>query len=238
MGSLVCLLNNGNNGQIPTTANMMGPFWRKDSPREQNGASIVRATTVGDPLFFKGQVVDLNGDPVAGVEADVWHTSAEGFYENEDPEQSNMNLRGMFLTDAKGRFSFRSVKPAGYPVPVHGPAGDILRAQGRHNFRPAHIHFMLYKPGFKTQFSQIYSNDDPHLETDSMFGVTRAIVANYVRHEGGAAPAADVTAAWYSMEQRFAIEPGVARRPEPPITGKLDTVRPEKEVLIDARERC
>ena len=94
-----------------------------------------------------------------------------------------MNLRGTFITDGGGRVAFRTVKPAGYPVPVNGPVGALLRAQGRHNLRPAHIHFLIRKPGFKTQFSQVYSSDDPNLETDVQFGVTRALVAHYVRHE-------------------------------------------------------
>ena len=72
-----------------------------------------------------------------------------------------MNLRGKFTTDAEGRFWFRSIKPAGYPIPVDGPVGDLLRAQGRHNMRPAHLHFLIYKPGFKTHISQVYVNDDP-----------------------------------------------------------------------------
>ena len=53
------------------------------------------------------------------------------------------------------------MKPAGYPVPTHGPTGALLRAQGRHNFRPAHVHFLIYKPGFKTITSQVYDPEDP-----------------------------------------------------------------------------
>ena len=45
--ALVCLLNNGNNGQTETTANMLGPFWRMNSPRTENGGSIVRSPTPG-----------------------------------------------------------------------------------------------------------------------------------------------------------------------------------------------
>ena len=63
-------------------------------------------------------------------------------------------------------------------MPVNGPVGDLLRAQGRHNLRPAHMHFLIHKPGFKTQFSQLYSSDDPNLDTDVQFGVTPALIAN------------------------------------------------------------
>ena len=231
LSALVCLLNNGDHGQTDTTANLMGPFWRMDSPRTENGGSIVRSSTPGAPIFVNAWVRDSNGRPVEGAEVDVWHTSADGYYENQDPEQADMNLRGKFTTDANGHIAFRSVKPAGYPIPLSGPVGALLRAQGRHNMRPAHIHFMIYKPGFKTQFSQVYSSDDPNLETDVQFGVTRALVGQYVLHEGEAAPAADVNGAWYSLDHHFVIEPGEAKLPKPPITGKASGERPAQAVL-------
>jgi catechol 1,2-dioxygenase len=214
--SLICLLNNGNNGQTETTANLLGPFWRMNSPRTENGGSIVRSPTPGPVLFVNCTVRDGNGKPIVGAEVDIWHSSPEGFYEQQDPKQADMNLRGKFMTDGQGHFGFRSVKPAGYPIPIDGPVGDLVRATKRHNYRPAHLHFLIYKPGFKTLISQIYVNDDPRLETDVQFGVTRALIGNYVRHEG-VAPAADVTGEWYSLDQTFVMEPGKSRLPKPPI---------------------
>jgi catechol 1,2-dioxygenase len=231
VSALVCLLNNGNNGQTETTANLMGPFWRMDSPSLLNGASIVHGPTPGVPIFVKAWVHDHTGKAVSGALVDVWQASAEGFYENQDPGQANMNLRGQFTTDAQGMVSFRSIKPAGYPIPLQGPVGELLRAQGRHNLRPAHIHFMIYKSGFKTQFAQVYSSDDPHLETDVQFGVTQALIGQYALHEHEPAPEADVTGPWYSMEHHFEIEPGEARLPKPPITGKAEGARPQLEIL-------
>jgi hydroxyquinol 1,2-dioxygenase len=214
--TLICLLNNGNNGQTETTANLLGPFWRMNSPRTENGGSIVRSPTPGPALFVNAVVRNQSGKPIEGAEVDVWHSSPEGFYEQQDPKQADMNLRGKFITDTQGRFGFRSVKPAGYPIPIDGPVGDLVRATGRHHYRPAHLHFLIFKPGFKTLISQIYVNDDDKLETDVQFGVTRALVGNYVRHDGGA-PAADVTGEWYSLDQIFTMEPGKSRLPKPPI---------------------
>ncbi|PCE22963.1 catechol 1,2-dioxygenase [Paraburkholderia acidicola] len=231
LSSLVCLLNNGDSGQTDTTANLMGPFWRMDSPNTLNGGSIVRSPTPGAPIFVNAWVRDRHGHPVQDAEVDVWHTSADGFYENQDPEQADMNLRGKFTTDAHGHIAFRSVKPAGYPIPVSGPVGDLLRVQGRHNMRPAHIHFMIYKPGFKTQFSQVYSSDDPNLETDVQFGVTRALVGQYVLHDGEKAPADDIKGPWYSLDHYFVIEAGEATLPRPPITGKAHGARPDQTIL-------
>src|SRR5439155_16941561 len=102
--------------------------------------------TPGEALFFQGWVRDEQGRPIAGASVDVWHSSPVGLYENQDPSQAEMNLRGTFTTRADGSFRFRTVKPAGYPVPDDGPNGALLRAQKRHNFRPAHLHFLLYKP--------------------------------------------------------------------------------------------
>ena len=90
-----------------------------------------------------------------------------------------------------------------------------MRAQGRRNRRPAHLHFLIYKPGFKTLVSQIYVNGDPYLENDVQFGVTQALIP-CVRHDG-AEPAPDVKGEWYSLDQDFVIEPGEARLPKPPI---------------------
>ena len=218
LSTLVCLMNNG--GGPETTANLLGPFWRTGSPRTPDGASIVRSPTPGDPIFVTATVVDGQGRPVPDADVDVWHASTEGLYENQDASQADMNLRGTFTTDAQGRIRFRSVKPAGYPIPVNGPVGELLRAQARrHNMRPAHLHFLIHKPGYKTQFSQVYSSDDPHLESDVQFAVTRALIGRYVEHDGPA-PDADVRGRWYSLEHRFVVERGEARLPHAPITGK------------------
>lgn len=229
VSALVCLLNNGTGGE--TTANLMGPFWRKGSPVTPNGGSIVRSATPGDPVFVTAWVRDEQGQPVADAEVDIWQASGEGYYENQDPGQADMNLRGKFRTDAEGRITFRTVKPSGYPIPVNGPVGQLVRAQGRHNLRPAHIHFMIHKPGYKTQFSQLYSSDDPHLETDVQFGVTQALVGQYVLHESEPAPAPDVQGRWYALEHRFVVTPGDDALPPPPITAKTDGPRPPLVVL-------
>lgn len=221
VSSLVCLLNNGNKGQTETSASMLGPFWRLNSPPTDNGGSIVRSATPGPVLFAKCKVIDNKGAPVSDAVVDVWQSSTEGLYENQDPNQADMNLRGQFRTDAKGEFAFRSILPAGYPIPIDGPVGDFIRAVKRpHNYRPAHIHFLIYKPGLKTMISQIYVNDDPLLETDVQFGVTKALIGNYVRHENEPAPAADVKGPWYSFEYTFAMEAGEAKLPRAPISGK------------------
>ncbi len=219
VSSLVCLLNNGNNGQTETQANLLGPFWRDDQPLSASGDTLVRSPTPGPGLVVQVSLEDVDGRPVAGAEIDVWHSSPEGLYENQDPRQAEMNLRGRFVSDEAGRFHFRSVKPAGYPIPIDGPVGELVRATRRHNFRPAHLHFMVYKPGFKTLISQVYSPDDAHIDSDVQFGVTRALIGNYMRHEEPS-PELGFAAPWYSLDQRFTLEAGEARRPVAPIRAK------------------
>jgi protocatechuate 3,4-dioxygenase beta subunit len=219
VSALVCLLNNGDNGQTETQANLLGPFWRDDQPLMPNGASLVRSPTPGPALAVRAEVVDRGGRPVPGAEVDVWHSSPDGLYENQDAAQADMNLRGRFVTDAGGRFHFTSVKPAGYPIPTDGPVGALVRATGRHHYRPAHLHFMIYKPGFKTLVSQIYSPDDEHLESDVQFGVTRALIGDYMRHDEPEA-SLGFDAPWYSLDQRFILETGEAARPSPPIRAR------------------
>lgn len=217
VSTLVCLLNNGDAGATETAAALLGPFWRANSPRTATGDTIVRSPTPGPELFVSCEVVDPQGKPIEGVEVDVWQSSPVGLYENQDDTQADMNLRGKFVTDAKGRFGFRSVKPAGYPVPTDGPVGDMLRAQKRHPYRPAHIHFLGFRPGFKTLITQVFVDDDAHLETDVVFGVTRALVGDFRRHDNGEPPAKGVTAPWYTLDYRFVMMPGEALLPIPPI---------------------
>ena len=106
------------------------------------------------------------------------------------------------------------MKPAGYPIPVDGPVGELLRAQGRHNMRPAHLHFLAVKDGFKTLISQVYDPDDPHIDSDVQFGVTKALVGDFVRHDE---PDPTGTAPWYSLDHTYVMERGETVLPKPPI---------------------
>ncbi|MCW5702403.1 MAG: dioxygenase [Bradyrhizobium sp.] len=217
VSSLVCLLNNGMDGNTETDQSLLGPFWRLNSPRIENGGSIVRSDTPGAPLFVSGRVVDRAGRPVAGAEVDVWHASPVGLYENQDPGQADMNLRGKLTTDADGCFSFRSVMFVGYPIPTDGVVGRLLKAQSRHPYRPAHLHALIFKPGFKTLISQVYDPADPNIESDTQFGVTRALIGKFLRHDEPHPVASDVTAPWYSLDHTYRLEAGEAVLPRPPI---------------------
>jgi catechol 1,2-dioxygenase len=217
VSSLVCLLNNGDQGNTETSQSLLGPFWRLNSPRVANGDSIVRSDTPGAPLFVNARVVDNAGRPIAGAEVDIWHASPVGLYENQDPEQAEMNLRGKFTTDADGCFWFRSVMMVGYPIPTDGVVGRLLAAQNRHPYRPAHLHALVFKPGYKVLISQVYDPDDRHIDTDAQFGVTQALIGDFVRHDEPHPTDSGVGAPWYSLDYVYKMEPGDAALPRPPI---------------------
>lgn len=189
---------------------LLGPFWRQHSPLTPNGESIVRSPTPGRRLTVNGRMIDSAGAPIRGVEVDVWQASPVGLYENQDEAQAEMNLRGKFHTDADGRFGFETIMPAGYPVPTHGPVGRLLELQGRHPFRPAHLHFLAWKSGYKTLITQIFVQDDEHLCSDVVFGVRDGLVGNYepIPGEGDSA---------FRLERTFAMTAGDSQLPHPPI---------------------
>ena len=217
VSSLVCLLNNGDNGNTETSQSLLGPFWRLNSPRVENGGTIIRSETPGDPLLVTARVVNRAGEPIPDAEVDIWHASPVGLYENQDPEQADMNLRGKFTTDPQGRFWFRTVKMIGYPIPTDGVVGRLLEAQRRHPYRPAHLHALIYKPGYKVLISQVYDPSDPHIESDVQFGVTHALMGDCIRHTDAHPFDSSVSSPWYSLDYQYVMEAGETVLPKPPI---------------------
>ncbi|HEX3061789.1 MAG TPA: dioxygenase [Usitatibacter sp.] len=206
LSTLVVLLNN-EQGRGETDAALLGPFWRDHSPPCKPGESIARDPGGGEPLEVRGRVSDLAGKPVEGALVDVWQASPVGLYENQDEAQPDHNLRGRFETDADGRFHFRSVRPKGYPIPMDGPCGELVRAQGRHPYRPAHLHFMLAKEGYQTLVTQVFADDDETIGSDVVFGVTPGLSGRFERAGDG----------HWKLEYTFVMQPGTRRIPRAPI---------------------
>ena len=113
---------------------------------------------------------------------DVWQANDEGFYDVQQKGiQPDFNLRGVFRTGADGRYWFRAVKPKFYPIPDDGPVGKLLKALGRHPYRPAHLHFILKADGFETLTTHIFDPDDPYIHSDAVFGVKESLLADFRR---------------------------------------------------------
>ena len=186
---------------------LVGPFWRAGQPHRANGQSIATPGTPGARLTVSGRVTDLDGEPIAGARVETWQASPKGLYENQDPEQASMNLRGRFTTDADGRFSFVSVRPAGYPVPTDGPCGELLAAQGRHTMRPAHLHFIVAAEGFKVLATQFFDAEDPHAYDDVVFGAVGSLLRRFEPDgEGG-----------FRLHVDLKLERGATRLPHCPL---------------------
>jgi len=88
-------------------------------------------------------------------------------------------LHGVFRTGVDGRYWFRAVKPRYCSIPNDVPVGKLLGALGRHPYRPAHLHFILEADGFKTLVTHIFDPNDRCINSDAVFGVKRALLADF-----------------------------------------------------------
>lgn len=162
-----------------TESTVLGPFHVANAPRLENGANICLDGN-GEPLLVQGRVSNTSGEAIAAAALDVWQANPEGFYDVQQKGiQPDMNLRGIFTSDQDGRYAFRSVKPRYYPIPADGPVGRLLRAMGRHPYRPAHIHFIVGAPGYKTVVTHIFSSDCAYLNSDAVFGVKKTLIGDF-----------------------------------------------------------
>lgn len=216
LSTLVTTINNSTQGGR-TPGALLGPFYRANAPRYQCGDCVVQDDSPGLPLFVSGTVRATDGTPLPGAMVEIWQASPVGLYDNQDPRQPDRNLRGMFHADADGHYHFRTVRPAGYPVPTDGPVGKLLAAQQRHPYRPAHIHFIVAAPGYRTLVTQVFADDSDILETDVTFGVHRQLVGAFRLVETGRSPWGDLPAPFYTLAFDFTLEPGEQTFPTPPI---------------------
>ena len=163
---------------------VLGPFYAGPQRELDNGASILLREEDGEPLLMKGRVSDADGKPVAGAQVEVWQTATNQLYDVQDENQPHGHLRATFRTDAHGRYEFRTILPVSYPIPDDGPAGQLLRALGRHPFRPAHVHFMISAPSYRKLVTHLFLAGDKYLESDAVFGVKPSLVVQPVRRDG------------------------------------------------------
>jgi catechol 1,2-dioxygenase len=107
-----------------TESAILGPFWREDHPIRENWTTISFDTpSDAEPALLYGKVTDAKtGKPVANASVDIWQASTNGLYEQQDPNQQDLNLRGKFITDAEGNYAIRCLRPTPYPV----SQGDLV----------------------------------------------------------------------------------------------------------------
>jgi protocatechuate 3,4-dioxygenase beta subunit len=162
-----------------TEATVLGPFYQSGSPKRDNGDSIIETDQGGPRFHVSGTVKTLDGTPIAGAEVDVWQTSSNALYPQQDPSQDPDNLRGLFITDADGRYEFTAVRPVDYPVPTDGPVGAFLTASGRHPMRAAHTHFIVRAPGHYPVTTHLFDSESKYLDSDAVFGVRDSLILEF-----------------------------------------------------------
>lgn len=175
LSSLVNSLNDRRSIQESTKSSLLGPFYRQDSPTFELGQSIAE-NCPGEAIGIYGRVMTATGRPIAHASIEVWQPDENGFYDLQKQDPSQMELRGRFFSDAEGRYFFRTIKPTGYKIPMDGPVGDMVRAQGRHGWRPAHIHFLVGASGYREAITALYMADDEHIDSDTVFGANESLV--------------------------------------------------------------
>ncbi|MGO4712847.1 intradiol ring-cleavage dioxygenase [Bradyrhizobium sp. 2TAF24] len=195
-----------------TETTVLGPFYVQAAPDKALGEDISGGLE-GEPLLVTGSVSSPDGKPLAGATIDVWHSDDDGYYDVQQLEKiGDLAMRARFHADDNGRFHFWSIKPAAYPIPHDGPVGQMLEAQGRHPWRPAHVHFMISAPGHEQLVTHVFVAGDKYLDSDVVFGVKDSLIREFVRRERGTAPdGRHMDAPFYHLNYDFGLKPGGSR---------------------------
>jgi hydroxyquinol 1,2-dioxygenase len=191
-----------------TETTVLGPFYVQAMPEKSNGDDISGGMD-GDPLLVSGTISSTDGKTIAGAIIDVWHSDNDGYYDVQQLDKiGHLAMRGRFQTDAEGRFRFWSIKPAAYPIPHDGPVGQMLAVQGRHPWRPSHVHFMISAPGYEQLVTHVFVAGDQYLDSDAVFGVKDSLIREYVKHPAGRAPDGRVLdVPYYQLQYSFGLKP-------------------------------
>jgi protocatechuate 3,4-dioxygenase beta subunit len=190
-----------------TESTVFGPFYRAGAKELPMGASI-SLDGHGEPAVVMGRVLSLDGTPIPHALLDIWEGGENGLYEQQDPGQPDMNLRGKFRTDKEGRYRFVGIKPVSYPIPDDGPVGQMLHSLGRHPFRPAHIHMIVSAEGFVPVTTHLFVKGDKYLDSDAVFGTKDSLIVDFILHDSPEeASRYNVTAPFYTAEYDFVLKP-------------------------------
>lgn len=177
LSSLVDMLHSN---EAATSSSVLGPFHISNPPKMPMGSDL-RKHYDGELILVQGKVTDTNGNPIGGATLDIWQTAPNGLYSSQDEEQDEYSFHAMFTTDVDGEYCFTTVRPVSYTVPTDGPVGQLLNATGRHPWRPSHLHYIVKAEGFNPLVTEVFPDDDPYLDQDTVFGVRTDLVISYVK---------------------------------------------------------
>jgi len=115
-------------------------------------------TAHGERIMVHGHILDEAARPIPQALIEVWQANAGGRYRHKNdgylaPLDPNFGGCGRCVSDDKGYYSFRTIRPGPYPWP-----------NGGNDWRPAHIHFSIFGVGFAQRLiTQMYFEGDPHI---------------------------------------------------------------------------
>jgi hydroxyquinol 1,2-dioxygenase len=175
LSAVVNALHDKKARELGSQSSLLGPFFREGAPVLPAGAQIVEKPTEPEIVVY-GKVTNNDGTPIPGALVQVWQTSERGLYDLQERNGEGMDMRGIFTTDAEGRYHFRTVRPLGYSIPMDGPVGEMVIKQNRHGFRPSHIHCLIGAEGHRELVTALYFGDDPNIDSDTVFGVSKSLV--------------------------------------------------------------
>jgi hydroxyquinol 1,2-dioxygenase len=190
-----------------TASTVFGPFFFEGSPLFANGDDIANGAS-GEPCFMQGRVSSTTGEPLPDAHIEIWQADDNGFYDVQIKDSALVYGRGHLHADSKGNYYFWSVRPEAYPIPNDGPVGELLDAANRSPMRPAHVHFMITVPGYKTLITHVFKEGDQYLDSDAVFGVRSSLITSFERHEPGSAPdGKKLDVPFYTMRYDFFLPP-------------------------------
>ena len=115
---------------------------------------------IGERILVHGRVLDEDARPVPGALVEIWQANAGGRYRHRNdgylaPIDPNFGGCGRALSDERGYYAFRTLKPGAYPW-----------RNWVNTWRPAHIHFSIFGASFSQRLiTQMYFEGDPLIAT-------------------------------------------------------------------------
>ena len=146
-----------------------GPFYPDKMPLDTDNDLLVLnegiTPAVGEIAYVSGRVLTKSGEPLRNGYVEIWQTDTNGSYlhsggRNTGGYDSNFQGYGRFVTDSKGQYFFRTIKPVEYTL------------QGA--FRCPHIHFAISKSGHRLIATQMLIKGHPANERDGIVKSNRA----------------------------------------------------------------
>jgi catechol 1,2-dioxygenase len=160
-----------------TEQEILGPMYNFGAPVFQ--LKLAEDGEPGQRLILRGAVLSSDcKTPLPNTLIEIWHADDKGMYDKAQPgnflENVKPHLRGMILTDAKGRYEIETIVPGAYPIPPGVPGlekyGNLTRAR--------HIHIKV-EPFLHTALTtQLYFKGDEHLAGDPWGGHKPALALN------------------------------------------------------------